>query len=69
LIVGSIKLAACVVARLTYGPDYIALGYVSADWNSAKLMISLMWSGTVLVSVIAAIACYYRLASPVAISN
>lgn len=37
------KLAACVVARIVYGPDYIAQGYVSADWHTAKLMISLLW--------------------------
>lgn len=37
------KLAACVVARIVYGPDYIAQGYVAADWRSAKLMISLFW--------------------------
>lgn len=43
MIVTGIKLAACVVARFTYGPDYIAQGYVAADWRTAKLMISLFW--------------------------
>ena len=37
------KLAACVVARIVYGPDYIEHGYVAADWRTAKLMISLTW--------------------------
>jgi hypothetical protein len=37
------KLAACVVARIVYGPDYLEQGYASADWRSAKLMISLFW--------------------------
>ena len=50
LLVAGTKLSACVVARLVYGPDYIAQGYVSADWNTAKLMISLMWAGTLLLS-------------------
>jgi len=35
---------------VTYGPDYIAQGYVSADWRSAKLMISLFWSFSTLLS-------------------
>ncbi len=53
-----IKLSACVVARVVYGPDYIALGYASADWRTAKLMISVMWSGTLLVSALACWATY-----------
>ena len=60
LIVGLIKLAACVVARIVYGPDYISQGYVSADWRTAKLMISLMWAGTLLVSTLALVACHRR---------
>ena len=63
LIVGSIKIAACVVARIVYGPDYIAQGYVSAEWSTAKLMISLMWAGTLLVSTLALGACHRSFAS------
>ena len=62
LTVGLIKIGACVVARLVYGPDYIAQGYVSADWQTAKLMISLMWTGTLLISVFALVACHRRFA-------
>jgi hypothetical protein len=47
------KLAACVVARIVYGPDYIERGYVSADWRSAKLMITLFWGFTFAISVLA----------------
>ena len=50
MLVLAAKLAACVVARIVYGPDYIAQGYVAADWRSAKLMISLFWSLTTLLS-------------------
>jgi len=64
LIVGLIKIAACVVARIVYGPDYIAQGYVSADWQTAKLMISLMWAGTLLVSTLALVACDRRFVHP-----
>lgn len=64
LIVGLIKIAACVVARVVYGPDYIALGYVSADWQTAKLMISLMWAGTLLASTLALVACHRRFVRP-----
>jgi len=45
------KLASCVVARVVYGPDYIAQGYVAADWRTAKLMITLLWSFSTLLSL------------------
>jgi hypothetical protein len=45
------KLAGCVVARVVYGPDYIAQGYVAADWRTAKLMITLLWSFSTLLSL------------------
>jgi hypothetical protein len=50
MLVFAAKLAACVVARIVYGPDYIEQGYVAADWRSAKLMISLFWSFSTLLS-------------------
>ena len=57
LIVGTIKIVACGVARIVYGPDFIALGYVAGDWQTAKLMISIMWTGTVAVSILGLVAC------------
>lgn len=45
------KLAGCVVARVVYGPDYIAQGYVAADWRTAKLMITLLWIFSTLLSL------------------
>ena len=42
--------------------DYIAQGYVSADWHSAKLMITLMWLGTLSASALALLACHRRFA-------
>jgi len=57
LIVGAIKIAACGVARIVYGPEFIALGYVAGDWQTAKLMISIMWTGTVAVSILGLVAC------------
>jgi len=44
------KLAGCIVARVVYGPDYISHGYVAADWRTAKLMISLFWLFSTLLS-------------------
>ena len=44
LLVFACKLAGCVAARVAYGPDYIEHGYVAADWRTAKLMISLLWT-------------------------
>jgi hypothetical protein len=58
------KLAACVVARIVYGPDYIAQGYVSADWHSAKLMISLFWSFSTLASLGCFVANYRDIRRP-----
>ena len=51
LIVFACKLAGCVVARFVYGPDFISQGYVSADWRTAKLMITLLWSFSTLLSL------------------
>ena len=51
MLVFAAKLAGCVVARIVYGPDYMERGYVSADWRSAKLMISLFWSFSTLLSL------------------
>ena len=56
------KLAACVVARLVYGPDFIAMGYVAGDWRTAKLMITLFWTLTVLLSLVCALAADRRIA-------
>jgi len=63
LIVGAIKIAACGVARIVYGPEFIALGYVAGDWQTAKLMISIMWAGTVAVSILGLVACSRRFAA------
>ena len=63
LTVGTIKIAACGVARIVYGPDFIALGYVAGDWQTAKLMISIMWAGTVSVSILGFVACSRRFAA------
>jgi hypothetical protein len=45
------KLAACVVVRFVYGPNYVEAGYVAADWQTAKLMISLFWGFTIALSL------------------
>ena len=45
------KLSACVIAGITYGPDFVEQGYVAADWHTAKLMISLFWSFSTLLSL------------------
>ena len=57
-IVAAAKMAACVVARFVYGPNYIAEGYVAADWRTAKLMISLFWIFTAALSLGLIIAHY-----------
>ena len=52
------KLAGCIVGRIVYGPDYIAQGYVAADWRTAKLMITLLWSFSTLLSFVLLLADY-----------
>src|SRR5687768_7943419 len=56
MILVAAKLAACVVARIVYGPDFLEQGYVAGDWETAKLMITLFWTLTVLCSVAGLIA-------------
>jgi hypothetical protein len=63
LVVFACKLAACVVARVVYGPDYIEQGYVSADWRTAKLMISLMWTFSTCLSAAMLVADYRQCAT------
>jgi hypothetical protein len=58
------KLCACVVARIRYGPDYIAQGYVSADWGTAKLMISLFWTFSTSLSLALLLAEYAKCRRP-----
>lgn len=62
ILVLAAKLAACVVARIVYGPDYIEKGYVSADWRTAKLMISVFWSFSTALSLLFLLA-EYRICS------
>jgi hypothetical protein len=52
LLVLAAKLTGCVVARIVYGPDYIAQGYVAENWNTAKLMITIFWSLTLFLSAV-----------------
>jgi hypothetical protein len=59
-IVGSAKIAACLVARLVYGPNFIEEGYVAADWRTAKLMISLFWTFTAVISLFLLMIDFWR---------
>jgi purine-cytosine permease-like protein len=61
-VVGSAKIAGCVVARIVYGPDFIAEGYVAGDWRTAKVMISCMWAFTIAISFALFLADYRRFA-------
>jgi hypothetical protein len=49
-LVALFKLAACVVARVVYGPNFLEDGYVAGDWRTAKLMISVFWGITTTAS-------------------
>jgi hypothetical protein len=53
LTVGVMKIAGCVVARVVYGLDFASRGYIAADWHTARLMISIMWGGTLVASLAA----------------
>jgi hypothetical protein len=74
LLVGAIvvlaaKLAGCVVARIVYGHDFMARGYVDADWHNAKLMITIFWTLTVAISLGLFLADHRRFGSVEADSN
>jgi len=56
------KLAACVVARVVYGPDFLEQGYVAGDWRTAKVMISVFWMLSTGVSMGLLLADYRRCA-------
>lgn len=49
--VGACKIAGCIAARVVYGPDALAQGYMAADWRTAKLMITILWTLTTLLSL------------------
>jgi hypothetical protein len=62
LIVFSAKIVACVAARLVYGPQFIKQGFVSSDWQTAKLMINTFWVLASAFSLAALLASYMALA-------
>ena len=49
--VGACKIAGCIAARVVYGPDALAQGYMAADWRTAKLMITILWTLSTLLSL------------------
>lgn len=60
LLVFAAKLVGCIAARIAYGPAYVEMGYVAADWRTAKLMITLLWSLSTAMSVGFVIADYHH---------
>ena len=60
MIVYSLKLVGCIVARLVYGPQFDELGYIAGDWRTAKLMISTMWGLTAGVSMSLLLADWWK---------
>jgi hypothetical protein len=60
LIVGSLKLVGCIVARLVYGPQFDELGTIAGDWRTAKLMISTFWSLTAGLSMSLLLADWWK---------
>jgi multisubunit Na+/H+ antiporter MnhF subunit len=63
------KLAACVVARFVYGPDFMERGYVAADWRTAKLMISLTWSTITVISAACFTHACWRFEQPAVVTQ
>jgi len=60
MIVGSLKLVGCIVARLVYGPQFNEMGYIAGDWRTAKLMISTFWCLTAGVSTSLLLADWWK---------
>ena len=59
-ILGAAKIAGCAVARIKYGPNFMELGRIGADWRTAKLMISTFWVLTITISLTAMLADFIR---------
>jgi len=57
------KLTGCVVARIVYGPNFVEEGYVAGDWRTAKLMISVFWILSTLISLGLLLAGHWQLKS------
>ena len=60
LVVGSCKLIGCVLARIVYGPNILADGYIAGDWHTAKLMISTFWALNIAMALGLLFAGYMR---------
>ena len=60
LVVGSAKMIGCVVARIVYGPNFLADGYIAGDWRTAKLMISTFWALNIAMALGLLFAGYMR---------
>ena len=50
-LVGACKIAGCIAARVVYGPEALAQGYMAADWRTAKLMLTMLWTLSTLLSL------------------
>ena len=49
--IGACKMAGCIAARVAHGPEALAEGYMTADWGTAKLMLTIFWTLTTLLSL------------------
>lgn len=50
-LVGACKIAGCIAARVVYGPDALAQGFMAADWRTAKLMLTTLWTLSTMLSL------------------
>ncbi len=50
-LMGTCKILGCAAARIVYGPEALAEGFMAADWRTAKLMITVMWILSTLLSL------------------
>lgn len=50
-LIGACKITGCIAARVVYGPDALAQGYMAADWRTAKLMLTALWVLSTLLSI------------------
>ena len=60
IVVGSAKMIGCVLARIIYGPNILADGYIAGDWRTAKLMISTFWTLNIIMAIGLWLAGYLR---------
>jgi hypothetical protein len=64
LLLGAVKLAGCLLARLVYGPTAQADGQMSMSWDQPNLLVWFCFAGGLLVSAVCGVLGFRLASSP-----